>query len=163
LETEIFIGLGSNLGDRIQNLQSATRQMIMRLGPLVKESSVYEAQPWGNANQPTFLNQVISVSTRLPPDQCLRELLQIERDLGRVRNEKWGPRTIDLDILYYGIHVRFSPELTIPHPEIANRKFILLPLAEIAPAFVHPVLLKTNEQLLSACTDSLHVIPYSET
>jgi len=129
-----FIGLGTNLGNREENL-AAARQRLARLpaSSLVRFSSVYPTSPWGKVDQPPFLNQVASVDTRLTPRELLQEMLAIENDLGRQRQERWGPRVIDLDLLLYGHQVIREDDLTVPHPHLTRRAFVLAPLMEIAP------------------------------
>ena len=153
----IFILLGSNLGDRQENLDRARQEISRSIGPIVTSSSVYKTAAWGNTHQPDFYNQVIEIHSSHGPGKLLVDTQLIEQKMGRIREEKWGPRVIDIDILFYGNSVLTSEALTIPHPEIANRKFTLLPLAEIAPDFIHPVIKKSVAQMLSACTDSLGV------
>ena len=153
----IFLLLGSNLGKPTENLVSAKRLIAHRIGPLGRESSVYRSAPWGNVNQPEFLNQVIVAKTMLSPSESLRVVLEIELLMGRVRQVKWGPRLIDIDILFYDDQIVQSDDLTIPHPAMHQRRFTLTPLAEIAPQLMHPVLNKTMLQLLAECDDELTV------
>jgi len=155
---EVFISLGTNLGKRAENLALAIEHIERRVGLVLKKSSLYETKPWGKSDQPDFLNQVVIVKSTLLPNELLTTLLSIEQDMGRERKEKWGARIIDLDLLYAGNHVIHSGKLTVPHTAIAQRKFVLEPLAEIAPGFVHPVLKKTQLQLLADCEDKLPVI-----
>ncbi len=139
---EIILALGTNLGDRLQNLQEA----LAHLAPEVlvtRVSSVYETEPWGYADQPRFLNQVVLAQTELKPLALLRYVKQIEDALKRVKTIRNGPRTIDLDILFYDDIILESETLTIPHPRLAERAFVMVPLAEIAPDFIHPVLKKS--------------------
>ena len=154
----IFILLGSNLGDKSQNLNSAKKKIENQIGQILKESSVYETAAWGRQNQPAFLNQVVQLKTLLAPYKLLDELLSIEDAMGRKRIEKWGERLIDLDILYYDDQVIEDENLKIPHPGIPVRRFTLAPLVEIAPDFQHPLSKKTNRQLFKACTDDLNVL-----
>lgn len=153
----VYIGLGGNQGNREERLSNAVELIESAIGPILKQSSVYQTKPWGNVTQPDFLNQVICVSTHLNPINCLHQLAAIENQMGRVRIEKWGPRIIDLDLLYYNQLELNLPELQLPHPGIAHRKFVLIPLAEIAPEFIHPLLHKNHLQLLAECTDDLEV------
>ncbi|WP_342086746.1 2-amino-4-hydroxy-6-hydroxymethyldihydropteridine diphosphokinase [Dyadobacter sp. OTU695] len=151
---QVFLLLGSNLGDRPQVLAAAREAIGEQAGRIVSQSAVYETAPWGITDQPAFLNQVVEISTSLPPEDLLRIILNIEHDLGRVRYERWGARVIDIDILYFGQTVMDSARLTLPHPRIQDRRFVLAPLAEIAPDFLHPLLQKTSSKLLEDCPDT---------
>ena len=153
---DIFLLLGANLGDRSANLAQA-RNFLQTLGSFKKLSSVYSTAPWGVVNQPDFYNQVLCLSTHIPPHELLTQLLSIEADMGRVRHEKWGSRVIDIDLLFYGSQVISNSDLTVPHPGIPHRRFTLVPLAEIAPAWIHPVLKKSMSELLQECPDMLEV------
>jgi 2-amino-4-hydroxy-6-hydroxymethyldihydropteridine diphosphokinase len=153
----IFLLLGSNQGDRRQLLSGARNAIFEQIGPIVNASSIHTSSAWGQTEQPDFLNQVVEVTTELDPLQLLDVIHKIEIDLGRIRFEKWGPRVIDIDILYYGDKMIQSEDLTIPHLGIPARRFTLEPLKEIAPDFIHPVLHKTNSELLHLCNDSLGV------
>ncbi|WP_461114851.1 2-amino-4-hydroxy-6-hydroxymethyldihydropteridine diphosphokinase [Spirosoma jeollabukense] len=153
----VFLLLGANLGDRVQTLRRAVELITERVGAVVRQSGLYETAPWGVADQPSYLNQVVAVETTLEPYVLLGQTQIIEQELGRVRLEKWGARVIDIDILYYDQLVLQTPTLTIPHPYLHQRRFTLVPLAEIAPDFVHPVLLKTTIKLLAECEDEGNV------
>lgn len=153
----IYLLLGTNLGDRAKNLADA-RNLLKEQGIELKAvSSIYETDAWGIEDQPGFLNQVLEVATDLGPEALLKTILAVELEMGRVRIQKWGERLIDIDILYYQDQVIDTPELKVPHPQIPNRRFTLVPLAELAAEEVHPVLCKTQQELLAVCPDGLEV------
>ena len=153
----IFILLGSNLGDRHSNLNYARLEIGRLIGKIITTSSIYKTAAWGQMEQPDFYNQVIEIRSALSPEKMLSIVKNIEKKAGRVREEKWGPRIIDIDILFYGDYIIASDTLVIPHPHIPDRRFTLLPLAEIAYDFIHPVNKKSVNQMLDACTDKLAV------
>lgn len=134
---EIILSLGSNLNDRAKNLSDAIAE-LSKISSITKKSKVYETLPWGKEDQANFLNQVIVAETKLEPQQLLEQILQIETKLGRVRQEKWGPRTIDIDILYYADLILNEDNLVIPHPHLHERAFVLDPLEEIYGDKVDP-------------------------
>jgi 2-amino-4-hydroxy-6-hydroxymethyldihydropteridine diphosphokinase len=146
----IFIGLGSNLGDRKRYLQNAIDLLQVKV---LQNSSVYETEPVGYLDQSWFLNLVIQIETEIPPEELLLRCQQVEERLGRKREIPKGPRTIDLDILFFHQVVINAPHLILPHPAIQDRRFVLEPLNEIASEFIHPVLDKTVSQLLHDCPD----------
>jgi 2-amino-4-hydroxy-6-hydroxymethyldihydropteridine diphosphokinase len=144
-----WIGLGSNLGDRLGHIKSALGMMVqVPKTELVRVSSVYDTEPVGKADQPRFLNAVAELETGLSPRALLAELRAIEDRCGRMRRDMWGPRTLDLDILVHGNVELATEELTVPHPRLADRAFVLVPLAEIAPTLVVPGLRKNARLLL---------------
>jgi 2-amino-4-hydroxy-6-hydroxymethyldihydropteridine diphosphokinase len=148
-----YLSLGSNVGDRHANLQRAISSLTERGIRVVKQSSIYETEPVGFRDQSWFLNCAVEVETLLSPKELLGVLLEIEQGMGRRRTVPMGPRIIDIDILLYGDEVIQSDELTIPHPRMAERRFVLVPLAEIAPEAVHPSATKTAAQLLAETAD----------
>lgn len=152
-----YLLTGSNLGDRASSLQKANARIAQSCGKIIAFSSLYETAPWGLLDQPAFLNQAIAVETSLNPEELMRELLEIEAAMGRVRDARYGPRIIDLDILLYDQVIMERPILNLPHPALPQRRFALTPLAEIAPSLLHPVLHKTVQELLFECTDDSDV------
>jgi len=148
---------GGNLGDRKENLLKAIALINEQCGPLIRSSSVYETEAWGKTDQPSFLNQALEISTSLNARQLMRKILKIEKEMGRIRQEKLGPRIIDIDILLFGNEIHDLRFLKIPHPEMQNRRFVLVPLAEINSSLLHPVLKKTIAELLEECPDNLQV------
>ena len=154
----IFLCLGSNVGDRAGHLHAAQALISKQIGKIAKKSHVYETEPWGQPNQDSFLNQVLMVNTLLDPRGLLDVIGKIERELGRGRREKWGPRTIDIDVLFYGRRVVRDKGLEIPHPELHKRAFVLVPLLEIAPDYVHPILKNPIDELYAHCDDLSEVV-----
>ncbi len=155
--TSVFLLLGGNLGDREANL-SATRKWIRgEIGNISLASGIYETKAWGVENQPDFLNQVIQVQTTIEAEEIMEIALWIEKQMGRIRHQRWHERTMDIDILFYGEAIINADNLQVPHPRLHERRFTLAPLAEIAPDFTHPVLKKTAQELLDECSDSLAV------
>lgn len=156
-----YLLTGGNLGNRENNLALAKELIDQQCGRVTLASFLYETAAWGNTDQPSFLNQVLQLETKLTARQLIRRLLKIERQMGRERKERYGPRIIDIDILLFNDEVHHYPLLKLPHPEMQNRRFALLPLAEIAAGAVHPVFHKTIRELLEECTDQLAVKKYS--
>jgi 2-amino-4-hydroxy-6-hydroxymethyldihydropteridine diphosphokinase len=154
---EVYLLTGGNIGDRQRYLLQARSDIEKRCGDIIRESSLYETAAWGNEQQEAFLNQVLEVQTKQTPDEVLKTILQIEEHLGRKRELKYGPRTIDIDILFFNNEVINQPGLVIPHAEIQHRRFVLVPLNEISPYKMHPLLKKTIAQLLAECPDPLAV------
>jgi len=148
MEKHIYhLVLGSNLGNRPQQLASAIKMLSEKAGTITEESKIYETQPWGFDDQPWFLNQAVSLQSNLAPLDLLDELKSIEKQLGREPGEKWHARHIDIDILLDGPMVFQNDRLTIPHPHLQERNFVLIPLMDLIPDFIHPVLGKTIEEL----------------
>ncbi|OIN57071.1 2-amino-4-hydroxy-6-hydroxymethyldihydropteridine diphosphokinase [Arsenicibacter rosenii] len=154
----VFILLGANLGDRVNTLQKARTLLGDRVGNVTRASAFYETAAWGLTDQPAFLNQVLLVETTDAPEVVLTKTQAIEQELGRVRHEKWGARLIDIDLLYYDQLICQSDRLTLPHPYLHVRRFTLVPLAEVAPDVVHPLLHQTNQILLDTCSDTGEVV-----
>jgi 2-amino-4-hydroxy-6-hydroxymethyldihydropteridine diphosphokinase len=158
----VFVGLGSNLGDREKALRSGI-EGLSRLGRMVRISSLYQTAPWGKLDQPPYLNCAVELEPALKsPDEFLSELQEIEQSVGRpVQRQKWEPRVLDLDILFWGVEVINADTLQIPHPLIEKRRFVLIPLKEIAPDFIHPIIGKSISELLDECPDRLQVSIYN--
>ena len=152
---QVFIGLGSNLGDRAYYLHQALVEIANSRQIFIKKySSVYETEPVGKKEQPQFFNMVAELESTLLPEDLLQRLKEIENTLGRTSTEHWGPREIDLDILYYGSKVFNDENLQLPHPEIANRRFVLVPMKEIAGEFLDPMQRLSMKELLRRCSDT---------
>lgn len=155
----VFLLLGSNQGKREEFLTSAISKLDEKFGSIITISSYYETAPWGDANQADFINQVVVIEVNCTPIYLLETILQIEIDLGRLRspNARYGARNIDIDILYFGTEILDTPSLTIPHPRIQERRFVLEPMVEVAAGFIHPVTKLSQLQMLENCKDPLAV------
>ena len=155
IRKQVYLGLGSNLGKREENLQNALAMIGEMTGRILISSSVYETEPWGFETKHRFLNMAIKLETMLLPSDLLECLLEIEKSMGRVRDKKqYSSRVIDIDILFYeDLDIAYH-NLKIPHPHIQDRRFVLVPLVEIAPDLIHPVLQKSLKVLLNTCTDN---------
>ena len=152
----VFVLLGSNLGNREHLVNQACMMIEERCGRIIAKSKMYESEPWGFQSEHWFLNQVIEIITSLSPDDLMLALLAIEKELGRdrsVAHEGYVSRPMDLDVLYYGNGIIATQLVSAPHPHLHQRRFTLLPLCDIAPDFVHPLMKKTNRQLLEECQD----------
>lgn len=158
-----FILLGSNMGNREELLGEAIELIELRCGKVVLKSSLYESEPWGFETENLFLNQAIAIESALAPYDLLKELLTIEAELGRKRKENhvgYESRPIDLDIIYYDDIINDDEDLILPHPRLHLRRFVLMPLCEIAPDFIHPIIHETNSALLEKCEDHSEIRLY---
>jgi len=158
-----YLLLGSNLGDRAALLHNAVQHLAATAGPVEAASALYETAAWGLADQPAYLNQAVRLRTSLAPAALLAACLATEQQAGRTRRIRWDARTLDVDILLYDDLVLDSPQLQIPHPRLPERRFALVPLAEIAAGVMHPALHQTVTELLAACADALAVQRVGET
>lgn len=154
---EVYLQLGSNIGNSKKQLSSARKYLGERIGRITGKSSLYQTAAWGNPDQPDFINQVIIVETLLPAKECIKKILDIESIMGRVRTIKNAPRIIDIDVLFFNNDIINFDELIVPHPALHNRLFVLIPLNELTPNFVHPLLNQTIHHLLLNCPDTLDV------
>ena len=154
---ELYLGIGTNEGNRTANLALVRRLLRRRVGLIIKESSIYQTAAWGKEDQEDYYNQVLLVKTNLPLLEAFRECQIIEQKMGRIRNEQWAARIIDVDLLYFEEETADSEGLILPHALMTKRRFVLAPLAEVAPQKVHPILKKTSLELLEECTDTLAV------
>jgi 2-amino-4-hydroxy-6-hydroxymethyldihydropteridine diphosphokinase len=159
---KVYLLIGGNMGDRMANIKMAQDYLDQEAGKLMQRSAVYETEAWGFKDQPAFLNQAILLHTHLDASTLMETLLSIELKMGRKRAVPMGPRTIDLDIIYFNEEIIDHNLLTIPHPRLAERRFVLLPISEIAPNYIHPVFQKNNATLLKECGDSLAVYKKTE-
>jgi 2-amino-4-hydroxy-6-hydroxymethyldihydropteridine diphosphokinase len=160
----ILVSLGSNIGDRLRFLQRAVDELGSVAGLTVRTvSSVYETEPVGKKDQPPFLNAAVELTSGMFPEELFGKLKEIERRVGRTESERWGPREIDLDLIYVGGIVKDGERLALPHREVAARRFVLTPLAEIAPEFIDPLRNRSLRDLLLGCTDSSSVVKVSAT
>lgn len=153
----VYLLTGGNMGNRSFNLAQAEQYIQQYCGEITRRSAIYETAAWGFTDQPAFYNQALMFQTSLSPDQLMRKLLEIELEMGRIRTQKMGPRVIDLDILLIDDLIIESSLLSVPHPALTQRRFALMPLAEIAPSLVHPIEGKTIAELLNECPDTLNV------
>ena len=158
--TTAYISMGSNTGDRLANLMLAVKSLEERAVMVRRMSSVYESEAWGRMDQADFLNAVAEVETEMTALELLHVLQEIEKEGGRVRSERWGPRSIDLDILLFGSIVMATDELIIPHPRMSERRFVLVPLSEISGSLINPVDNQSVEEMIRNCTDKGLVRPY---
>lgn len=153
----VYLLIGGNLGNRESNMQKALNLISVSIGNVIKKSSIYQTAAWGNTNQPNFLNQVLVCETALNPQQVLTQIHIIETIFKRIKLEKWGSRTMDVDILFYNDCIIDTPNLKIPHPLLTERRFVMVPLYEIAPQLIHPILKTSITHLYNNCNDKLEV------
>ena len=156
---KVFLITGGNIGDRKKNLQTAAALIEKRVGKILRSSKIYETDAWGITNQPSFYNQIHIVESKFSAQKIIHTILKIEEKMGRVRTIKNAARIIDIDILFFNDETVNEQNLIIPHPEIPNRRFVLIPLNELAAEMVHPVFKKSIHELLSTCKDELNAIP----
>jgi 2-amino-4-hydroxy-6-hydroxymethyldihydropteridine diphosphokinase len=157
----VYLQLGSNLGEREQLISDATQRISADIGRINIHSEIYESTPWRVDGQDSYLNQIIEVGTLLSPKDTLVAVLKIENELGRVRIEKWGERLIDIDIIFFNNEIIETPDLCIPHKHMHERNFVLAPLNEIAPTFIHPKYNKTVSELFIESKDTEKVVEYA--
>ncbi|HZW70906.1 MAG TPA: 2-amino-4-hydroxy-6-hydroxymethyldihydropteridine diphosphokinase [Hanamia sp.] len=156
---KLFLVTGGNIGDRKGNLEAAAALIQKQIGKIIRLSAIYETEAWGITSQPAFYNQVLEIDTLLSAREVLHLILKIEEEMGRKRTIKNAARIIDIDILFFNNEIINEHNLIIPHPEIANRRFVLLPLLELDPTKLHPVLNKSIRELLAETKDKLKAIP----
>lgn len=156
MNTAILL-IGGNMGDRPGYLQQAATLLAAKAGRVLAESALYETAAWGDVEQPDYLNQALLLETALDAPALLEVMMDTEKEIGRIRREKWGSRVIDIDMIFFNHEVITLPQLKVPHPQMQHRRFVLAPLNELIPEWVHPILQLTVHQLLEACTDPLPV------
>lgn len=161
---EVYLGLGSNKGERISFINKAISEIeLLPRTEVFISAAIYETEPWGNIEQDDYLNTAIGIKTELNAEDLLKELKRIEKLIGRIENRKWSEREIDIDLLFYGDEIIEKENMKVPHGQIENRRFVLVPMKEIAPELIHPVLKKSISQLLNCTSDKLNVFKYNLT
>ena len=156
---KVFLITGGNIGNRKKNLKTAAALIGKQTGKIIKSSKIYETDAWGITDQPSFYNQIHILESKLSAQEIIHTILEIEEKMGRIRTIKNAARIIDIDILFFNDEIINEPDLIIPHTEISNRRFVLMPLNELAPEMIHPVSKKSIQELLSTCKDELNAIP----
>lgn len=159
---KVFLITGGNIGNKKNNLEKARILIEELIGKIINNSSIYETDAWGNNDQPSFYNEVLLVESELSANEIMEKILFIEKQMGRIRTVKNAARIIDIDILFFNDEIINNDIVTIPHKEIKNRRFVLAPLTEIAPQFIHPVYKISNQELLLTTTDALQVTRLQE-
>lgn len=154
---DVYLLIGGNMGDRMAYFAESKKRIGETCGTIASQSFIYETEAWGLSDQAAFLNQALCIQSAKDPESLIHAILRIEESLGRKRQIKYGPRLIDIDIIFYSDAVIRLPHLTVPHPQVQNRRFALQCLNDIAPDFLHPLLKKTVRQLLAECPDTLKV------
>jgi 2-amino-4-hydroxy-6-hydroxymethyldihydropteridine diphosphokinase len=157
MKSTVYLLLGSNMGNSKVQLAIAQQKIMKTVGKIIDVSEVYKTAAWGNENQPDFLNQVLIINTRKSPALLIKSIIDVEKTMGRVRTVKNAPRVIDIDVLFFNSDIINTKKLIVPHPEIQNRRFVLIPLVELDPKLKHPILNKTVTKLLKECKDDLNV------
>jgi 2-amino-4-hydroxy-6-hydroxymethyldihydropteridine diphosphokinase len=153
-----YLGLGSNIGERISYIEKALAEIIkIENTKITRSSSIYETEPWGISEQEDYLNSAVEIETSLEPEVLLKKLKSIEKIIGRTESKRWSEREIDIDILFFGNEIIENEFMKVPHPQIESRKFVLIPMNEIAPDLIHPVFKKTVSELLKETKDNLKV------
>jgi 2-amino-4-hydroxy-6-hydroxymethyldihydropteridine diphosphokinase len=158
----IYLIIGGNIGNRIVNLEQCRFELEKSVGKLLATSSIYETAAWGKEDEMPYLNQVLEIETQMNPAALMQTCIDIELRLGRTRNQKWEARVIDIDILFYHQEIIELPNLSIPHPHLHKRKFVLIPMHELAPDFIHPIFHRNIHDLLTDCEDPLEVRVFEE-
>jgi 2-amino-4-hydroxy-6-hydroxymethyldihydropteridine diphosphokinase len=158
---KIFLITGGNIGDRKKNLETAAGLIEKEIGSIINSSNIYETEAWGITEQAAFYNQIHIVKTEFSAKEVLDKILNIEEKMGRVRTIKNAARIIDIDVLFFNDEIINEPYLIVPHPQIINRRFVLMPLNELSPKMIHPVFQKSINELLQKCTDELRAASIS--
>lgn len=159
---KIYLLLGSNIGNRFKNIEKAKELVESKIGKISKKSKIYETEPWGEKEQDNFLNQAIEVDSKLKPKALMKQIGEIEQFIGREETYKWGPREIDIDVLFYGDEMISEVDITIPHAFIHERLFTLIPLKDICPNKLHPIFGATVTELIDMCEDNCEVLEFKE-